>query len=99
MDGGDLKAHCLGDLFLRDTTVDRPLDHPVHRAVKTAIRWTGASERTVKHWLAGTHAPRRSHLIELVRHSDKVLGDLSRAAGPDSMAEMVELAALRSNRY
>jgi len=67
-----------------------------HRAVKTAMRWTGASERTVKHWLAGTHAPRGSHLVELVRHSDRVLGDLLRAAGRDDAAVMIELAALRS---
>lgn len=67
-----------------------------HRAVKTAMRWTGASERTVKHWLAGTHAPRGSHLVRLVRHSDRVLGDFLLAAGRSDVVVAVELAALRS---
>lgn len=44
-----------------------------HRAVKTLRQWTDASERTAKHWLAGTHGPSGHHLIALVRHSDTVL--------------------------
>jgi hypothetical protein len=44
-----------------------------HRAVKTVMIWTGASERTVKHWFAGTHGPSGRHLIHLARHSDAVL--------------------------
>lgn len=44
-----------------------------HRAVKTLRQWTDASERTAKHWLAGTHGPSGYHLIALVRHSDTVL--------------------------
>lgn len=69
---------------------------PTHRAVKTAMRWTGASERTVKHWLAGTHAPCGSHLVGLVRHSDRVLSDFLRAAGRNDVIMMIELIALRS---
>jgi hypothetical protein len=42
------------------------------RAVKTAMRWTGASERTVKNWLAGVTGPSGEHLIELLRQSDAV---------------------------
>src|SRR3546814_6665800 len=30
-----------------------------HRATKTLMRWTGASERTAKLWLAGHHGPDR----------------------------------------
>jgi len=67
-----------------------------HRAVKTAMRWTGASERTVKHWLAGTHAPRGSHLVELVRHSDRVLAEFLRAADRGDLVIAIELSALRS---
>ena len=44
-----------------------------HRAVKTAMRWTGASERTVKYWLSGERGPSGEHLIALARHSDTVL--------------------------
>src|SRR3546814_5823563 len=39
-----------------------------HQAVKIVMRWTGASERSVKHWLAGVHAPRgrsEEHTSEL----------------------------------
>ena len=44
-----------------------------HRAVKTAMRWTGASERTVKYWLSGERGPSGEHLIALAQHSDAVL--------------------------
>jgi hypothetical protein len=43
-----------------------------HHTIKTVMRWTGASERTVKHWFAGTHGPRGEHLVALSRHSDEV---------------------------
>lgn len=43
-----------------------------HRAVKTAMAWTGASERTVKYWLAAERGPSGEHLIALARHSDAV---------------------------
>ncbi len=43
-----------------------------HRAVKTTMRWTGASERTAKNWIAGSHGPSGEHLISLMRHSDHV---------------------------
>ena len=43
-----------------------------HRAVKTAMRWTGASERTVKYWIAGERGPSGEHLIALARPSDIV---------------------------
>ena len=44
-----------------------------HRAIKSAMRWTGASERTVKYWLAGERGPSGEHLVSLARHSDAVL--------------------------
>jgi hypothetical protein len=44
-----------------------------HRAIKMAMRWTGASERTVKYWFAGERGPSGEHLVSLVRHSDAVL--------------------------
>jgi len=43
-----------------------------HRAIKSAMRWTGASERTVKYWFAGERGPSGEHLIALARHSDVV---------------------------
>ncbi len=44
-----------------------------HQTVKTLMKWTNASERTVKNWLAGVSGPRGEHLIALVRHSDVAL--------------------------
>jgi hypothetical protein len=42
------------------------------RVIKTAMRWTGASERTVKLWLAGRTGPNGQHLVGLARYSDQV---------------------------
>jgi hypothetical protein len=44
-----------------------------HQAVKTVMRWTGANERTVKNWLAGSRGPRGEHLLALLRHSNVTL--------------------------
>lgn len=46
---------------------------PTHQAIKAAMRWTGASERTVKYWLSGERGPSGEHLILLAQHSDAVL--------------------------
>ena len=43
-----------------------------HRANKTVMRWTGARERTVTNWLAGTKGPSGEHLVTLLRHSQSV---------------------------
>lgn len=66
-----------------------------HRAIKTTMRWTAASERSVKHWFAGTHAPSGLHLVALMRHSDTVLGSLLNAAGRDDLVVGLGIVALR----
>jgi hypothetical protein len=43
-----------------------------HKAVKTLMRWTGASARTAKNWLSGSVGPRGAHLILLMKFSDAV---------------------------
>ena len=50
----------------------RELGH-THQAIKTVMRWTGASERTAKYWLSGERGPSGEHLIRLAQHSDAVL--------------------------
>jgi hypothetical protein len=45
------------------------------------MRWTGASERTVKHWLAGHHGPAGEYLIDLIRESEAVYEAILSAAG------------------
>lgn len=52
-----------------------------HRAIKSAMRWTGASERTVKYWFAGERGPSGEHLVSLACHSDAVLIALLALAG------------------
>ncbi len=52
-----------------------------HRATKTLMRWTGASDRTAKNWLSGSYGPSGSHLIELARRSDIVLAAILSLAG------------------
>lgn len=51
-----------------------------HQAAKILMRWTNASERTVKHWLAGRHCPDGGHLIVLMKESDLVLEAVLMAA-------------------
>jgi len=45
------------------------------------MRWTGASERTVKHWLAGRHGPGGAYLVVLMGESDAVFEAILEAAG------------------
>src|SRR5882672_3769017 len=41
-------------------------------SIKTIMAWTGAGERTVKEWLAGSNAPRAFQLECLLRSSEAV---------------------------
>jgi hypothetical protein len=43
-----------------------------HKAVKTLMRWTGASERTSKNWLSGSTGPSGVYLVLLIGFSDAV---------------------------
>lgn len=63
----------------------RELGHS-HAAVKTAARWTDASERTAKNWLNGRYAPSGEHLVALARHSGEVLVAFLVLAGRDEVA-------------
>jgi hypothetical protein len=65
-----------------------------HRGTKIVMRWTGASDRTVKNWFAATRGPTGEHLIPLIRHSNEVLGILLCLAGRESSAAVVELIDL-----
>src|ERR1041385_3889296 len=57
-----------------------------HKAVKTMMRWTGASARTAKNWFTGAAGPSGPHLISLMKNSDAVLQAvlLLAARGPQS---------------
>lgn len=66
------------------------------RATKTVMHWTGASDRAVKYWLAGTRGPAGRHLILLARNSDAVLRSLLTMADRDSYKLTIELSAARA---
>jgi hypothetical protein len=67
-----------------------------HQAVKTLMRWTGAGERTVKHWLAGSRPPRGEHLIALMAYSDDVLIAVLHHAGRGQLGTAIKLATLKA---
>jgi len=47
------------------------------------MRWTGASERTVRNWLTGSKGPSGEHLVVLIRHSQSLLEKVLVRAGRD----------------
>jgi hypothetical protein len=55
-----------------------------------AMRWTGASERTVKYWFSGERGPSGDHLIALARHSDAALCGVLALAGRHIVDDAVE---------
>jgi len=57
------------------------------------MRWTGASGRTTRYWLAGDRGPDRWHLILLARHSDEVLQVVIAMAHRDILSVTLELLA------
>jgi hypothetical protein len=66
-----------------------------HQAVKITMRWTGASERTVKHWLAGTHGPSGEYLVDLLRNSDEVFKVVLQLSGRRRTMSHCSLIKLR----
>jgi hypothetical protein len=67
-----------------------------HRTVKTIMRWTCASERTIKNWLDGRHGPSGEHLIEVIRHSDAVFSLVLRLTAREHALAMIRVADLRA---
>ena len=67
-----------------------------NRAIKTVMRWTGASERTVKGWLSGTSGPSGEHLIALLQNSDTLLERVLGLAGRGSLIDGRRLESLKN---
>src|SRR5271170_7289190 len=67
-----------------------------HQAIKIIRRWTGAGERTVKNWLAGTSGPSGQHLVDLIRNSNDVLTVLLILAGRRQVVAVQRLIDLRN---
>lgn len=66
-----------------------------HQAIKSVMKWTGASERTVKHWFAGSHGPSGRHLAAIARHSDAVLMCFLLAAGRSQLSVGMQWSSIR----
>lgn len=67
-----------------------------NRAIKTVMRWTGASERTVKGWLSGTTGPSGAHLVALLQNSDTLLERVLSLAGRGRLIERHRLETVRN---
>jgi hypothetical protein len=70
-----------------------------HRATKTLMKWTGASDRTAKNWLNGNCGPSGDHLITLAKESDTVLAALLGLAGRHGHMAGVELLTIRNHLW
>ncbi|MBP7586462.1 MAG: HTH domain-containing protein [Thermoanaerobaculia bacterium] len=66
-----------------------------HRAAKVLMGWTGAGERTVKHWLAGLHGPTGEHLLVLMRESEAVFEAVLAAIDRSDAAVAARMLAAR----
>jgi len=67
-----------------------------HQAIKTVMRWTGASERTVKNWFHGTCGPSGEHLILLAQNSDAVFKIFLRLASRQQSLASKKLVEARN---
>jgi hypothetical protein len=68
-----------------------------HRATKTVMHWTGASERTAKNWLHGDAGPSGAHLLSLARNSDGVFAAMLRLADRQASPGGERLDVLRES--
>lgn len=67
-------------------------------SIKAVMNWTGASERTVKGWLAGSSGPRGEYLVVLLRSSDLVFQRvLALASRGPVIVDRNRLASLREH--
>ena len=63
-------------------------------SAKVIMRWTGASERSVKGWISGRQGPSGEHLMALMQRSDAVWEAVQRLAGrrPAPSIQAIEAA-------
>ncbi len=92
-----------GDAKLRNgyvTTISEALRRDLGSsapAIKTIMRWTGASNRAAKYWLAGERGPGGWHLIQLAKNSDAVLHAILTMADRDIFEISIELNAAQAS--
>jgi hypothetical protein len=67
-----------------------------HQATKTLMRWTGASEKTVKNWMAEVRGPTGAHLISLMARSSAVLEAVLRLSNREAWIVVGGIRGLQS---
>src|SRR5258708_16642736 len=65
-------------------------------SIKTIMAWTGAGERTVKGWLAGSYAHRAFQLESLFRSSEAVYERMMNRSGRKVIVNRAELMAIKA---
>lgn len=65
------------------------------RFVDTLMQWTGANERTVKNWLAGSSGPSGSHLVDVMHHSNGVFAAMLVMSGREQSLAVQKLIGAR----
>jgi hypothetical protein len=62
-------------------------------AVKTIMRWTGASDRSARNWMNGSSSPSGYHLLRLARECDAVFEAMIDLSGHQEARLGVDLHA------
>jgi hypothetical protein len=70
-----------------------------HRAIKTVMRWTRASERTAKNWLNGEMGPNGHYRVQLIRESDAVLYAVLFAAGRSDILAAIGMSVSKESGF
>lgn len=91
-DGRPLDAHAYATAISDALRVELG---QTHRATKTLMGWTGASDRTAKNWLLGTCGPSGEHLIQLAGRSEVVLATFLNLAGRNEHLVGAKLLVVR----
>ena len=89
----------VSEIVTYPATIAYALKHELgntHRAVKTLMRWTGAGERTVKNWLAGSSGPSGEHLVRIIENSDDALMALLILAGRREALAATQIIEMRN---
>ena len=67
---------------------------PTHAATKQIMRWTGASDRSARHWLSGTAGPCGHHLLSLARESNAILAAVLDLCGRTELMLVADIHAV-----
>ena len=65
-------------------------------SIKIVAGWTGANERTVKNWFAGSRAPSGDHFLGLAENSPAVLAAFLAAINRNDCLVMAEIESARA---